>query len=410
MIGTPWYCKVGKQVMTWGDRMFGCFEPESFSPAGRASSWKGCWCVDDEKSCWVVTLYTDPSDPSPRIGGGRSSPAYTGALYQQTMEANKEKENSEEETNSVVNGGGTVSSRDKEDGGGGGGLSEHNIAIIGVASTLMGCLLTGIWRSVYLEEAAAAIMASALIQSLGQFLSGNRRIVGTILAAAVIGIPVIRLAVLDYRGYIDLGPGGPPHNIAGWLFQLVLRPITKEPFHTSCYNAKAIAQAGPNGNAAFLSQDDVPSRSSPRPLVGSWTAPSRQLTDQADEKINARYQKFLVSLASASPSQLKMATSKAERHGPALCVASENPSHPVARWTEGEIAHMHATDGSMHLNLTPKDARLVLERGWGQRHPLSGRALYIGLVMIYAPRGEEELAVVQSITRASVKFMLGEEA
>lgn len=70
---------------------------------------------------------------------------------------------------------------------------------------------------------------------------------------------------------------------------------------------------------------------------------------------------------------------------------------------------MHASDGSMHLNLAPKDAKLVLERGWGQRHPLSGRMLYTGLLMIYAPRGEEELEVVKRITKASIRFMLGEE-
>jgi hypothetical protein len=92
-----------------------------------------------------------------------------------------------------------------------------------------------------------------------------------------------------------------------------------------------------------------------------------------------------------------------------LFVASEGPWHPIAKKTRGEIAHMHASDGSLHVNLTPKDAKLVLERGWGQRHPLSGRVLYLGLVMIYAPRGEQELEVVEKITRASVRFMLGEK-
>jgi hypothetical protein len=71
---------------------------------------------------------------------------------------------------------------------------------------------------------------------------------------------------------------------------------------------------------------------------------------------------------------------------------------------------MHGNDGSMHLNLAPKDAKLVLERGWGQRHPLSGTILYLGDVMVYAPRNEEELEAVKRITRAAAKFMLGEES
>ena len=64
----------------------------------------------------------------------------------------------------------------------------------------------------------------------------------------------------------------------------------------------------------------------------------------------------------------------------------------------GEIGHMHGSDGSMHLNLAPRDVNLVLEKGWGQRHPLSGTVLYLGDFMVYSPRNEEELEVVMRIT------------
>lgn len=69
---------------------------------------------------------------------------------------------------------------------------------------------------------------------------------------------------------------------------------------------------------------------------------------------------------------------------------------------------MHETDGSLHVSLAPKDAKLVLERGWGQRHGLAGRGLYAGFVMIYAPRDEDELLVMKGIVRASIRFMMGE--
>jgi hypothetical protein len=59
------------------------------------------------------------------------------------------------------------------------------------------------------------------------------------------------------------------------------------------------------------------------------------------------------------------------------------------------------------------DAKLVIERGWGQRFGLSGTVLPVTYVMVYAPRqGEEEegdLNVVERIVGAAVKFMLGEE-
>ena len=69
---------------------------------------------------------------------------------------------------------------------------------------------------------------------------------------------------------------------------------------------------------------------------------------------------------------------------------------------------MHAGDGSLHMSLAPRDARLVLERGWGQRHGLSERMLYSGFVMVYAPRNDEDATVVESILRASAEFMTGE--
>ncbi|EKJ75678.1 hypothetical protein NXS19_012514 [Fusarium pseudograminearum] len=250
---------------------------------------------------------------------------------------------------------------------------------------------------------------TTLTQFLRDFRPRNQLIVIAVTSAAL-GIPVLSIAIEDYRGYIALGPGGPPHNVIGWFGQILLKPFKKEPFHTSCYDKKAFQKAGPNGSVAFLKGEDVPAREAPRPTVGSWTAPSRQLTDLASKDIIDRYQSFLSSLASESPSKLKIATSVVERHGQALFVASENPSHPIAKRMYGEIGHMHGSDGSMHLNLAPRDAKLVLEKGWGQRHPLGGTILYLGDVMIYAPRNEEELEVVKRITRGAAKFMLGEES
>ncbi|KAF9768481.1 hypothetical protein IL306_014240 [Fusarium sp. DS 682] len=251
---------------------------------------------------------------------------------------------------------------------------------------------------------------NSIIRSFNELTPQNQRLAIAAIAGVVISIPVFRIATEDYHGYLALGPGGLPHNLIGWIGQILLKPLKKEPFHTSCYDEKACEKAGPNGHVAFLSEKDVPVREAPRPTIGKWTAPVRQLTDMAKQPLIDRYQSFLSSLASESPSKLKIATSLAERRGPALFVASDKPSHPIAKRTGGEIGHMHGSDGSMHVNLAPKDAKLILEKGWGQRHPLSGTVLYLGNVMVYAPRNEDELEVVKKITRAGVKFMLGEKS
>jgi len=64
----------------------------------------------------------------------------------------------------------------------------------------------------------------------------------------------------------------------------------------------------------------------------------------------------------------------------------------------------------MHVSISPKDAKLVIEKGWGERFGLSGTILPVTYTMVYAPRDEEEMKVVERIVRAGVNFMLGEEA
>jgi hypothetical protein len=74
---------------------------------------------------------------------------------------------------------------------------------------------------------------------------------------------------------------------------------------------------------------------------------------------------------------------------------------------------MHEEDGSLHLTLAPHDAKTVIERGWGERQGLSGVLLPRSYLMVYAPRSgeneEEEIKVVESIIRASVRFMLEQQ-
>ena len=66
----------------------------------------------------------------------------------------------------------------------------------------------------------------------------------------------------------------------------------------------------------------------------------------------------------------------------------------------------------MHVSLSPPDAKLVIERGWGERFGLSGSIVPVTYIMIYAPHPGEvkEEETVERIIRAGVKFMLGDEA
>ena len=43
---------------------------------------------------------------------------------------------------------------------------------------------------------------------------------------------------------------------------------------------------------------------------------------------------------------------------------------PRNKLLDGEIAHAHPSDGSLHVWLSQADARTVVENGWGMRFPL----------------------------------------
>jgi hypothetical protein len=129
-------------------------------------------------------------------------------------------------------------------------------------------------------------------------------------------------------------------------------------------------------------------------------------------KWTQRFKSVVQEIADAN-SKLSVSTSALERGGPALFINADVEKHVGAYWTRNEIAHLHPLDGSMHLSVAPKDAKLVIERGWGERFGLSGTLLPCTYVMVYAPRSgpdeEAEMKVVENIIKAAVKFMLGEK-
>ncbi|KAE8445355.1 hypothetical protein EG329_013477 [Mollisiaceae sp. DMI_Dod_QoI] len=233
-------------------------------------------------------------------------------------------------------------------------------------------------------------------------------------ALFTLSIPLIYFTYIDYRSWYNVGRGGLPHNIIGYVIQTILSPLKASRFDTSFVSKpKVMKKSGPAGERAYLKDEDVPQRKGDRPEVCGWILPQRQLDQKASEKSRARYEALIHSLAVSQPTKLSVNTSVLERGGPALFINHDVSKHPGAFGTRNEIAHVHESDGSMHVSIAPKDAKLVIERGWGERFGLSGSVLPVTYTMIYAPRPgeeeEEEMKIVERIIRAGVKFMLGEE-
>ena len=63
------------------------------------------------------------------------------------------------------------------------------------------------------------------------------------------------------------------------------------------------------------------------------------------------------------------------------------------------------------MTLAPDVVDAVIANGWAERHPLAGRqGLPTNIVMVFGPRDDAELAVVEALLRASHAHALGRRA
>jgi luciferase-like monooxygenase len=79
---------------------------------------------------------------------------------------------------------------------------------------------------------------------------------------------------------------------------------------------------------------------------------------------------------------------------------------PEAFLIDREFAHLHpAPDHSLHAMLPTETVTGAVAAGWAEPHPVALRGLIPPTaVMLYAPRDESELAVIEGLVRASHAF------
>ncbi|KAH7328668.1 hypothetical protein B0I35DRAFT_23881 [Stachybotrys elegans] len=247
---------------------------------------------------------------------------------------------------------------------------------------------------------AKAWMAIAAFLTLSARLLGLRAAV----AAVLMGMFVLHV-VNDYRNYLNLGPGGTPSTFGGYLTIALLHLVAlRDPLTGPKNGQDPMPQEG-----LLLRRDPLPCRAGPRPRVVG-IAPQRQIDQNGSEACFQALSRALRDLADANPDKLSVGRSFIEKHGLALF-----GRHPLQTRWQGEIAHIHDSDYAMHMALHPQDIEHILEKRWGQRHPLawewgswkmpvSSRA-----VMIYASRDEHELQVVAKIVEAAIWYTTGQD-
>jgi hypothetical protein len=91
----------------------------------------------------------------------------------------------------------------------------------------------------------------------------------------------------------------------------------------------------------------------------------------------------------------------------ALVLAPEEATGPPEAFLiDREFAHLHpAPDRSLHAMLPAETVTEAVAAGWAEPHPVALRGLIPPTaVMLYAPRDEAELDVIETLVRASHAF------
>ncbi|MEL6675042.1 MAG: phospholipase [Bacteroidota bacterium] len=158
-----------------------------------------------------------------------------------------------------------------------------------------------------------------------------------------------------------------------------------------------------------LSLSEIPHREGERPRTTS-TNPHTQLTQQpADRSTIDPLMEWAFSLAhiERKPSGVSVPGAVA------MCLAEGHTCESCNAFMVGsEFAHFHPhPDYSLHLGLPQEEAEMVIQKGWGEWHPLSKRGfLPPNIIMLYAPRNAAEMEVAKLILTHSYRFAKGEAA
>lgn len=211
----------------------------------------------------------------------------------------------------------------------------------------------------------------------------------------------------DSNEWVEFGSGGTPPTPSGYW------RMTKFRFRRF-WSSDDLRDPSPLSNEGrkYLSRE-LPQRSGKRPQIVSRTMPQRQKPEPLDDAIRERVHNLPKKFCEEYPDILKLDLSKTEGRSTDAIYAKPDLSgrDPSAKdkMLGDEIAHVHPADNSLHVWVSPPDAKEAVRKGWGERFPLSSMGLlHPSWIMLYAPRSMEEVDVIEEIVKAGIGFLTGE--
>ncbi|WPH03411.1 Hypothetical protein R9X50_00629100 [Acrodontium crateriforme] len=226
----------------------------------------------------------------------------------------------------------------------------------------------------------------------------------------------------NYKQWKAMGPGGLPYDIRGYAIHLLAKAfvVAKEdtwditPYdHPEKYLVAwkdASTKDKSNATKSFLS-NPLPRRKGPQARALPFVVPHREKNEneRRDPEIEKTYLKAYDKLVETNAQSIEWKTSVLEKRGKAMFLLPSIPMSPLVSKSAREIGHIHASDLSAHVMLSLEDSRQVIEKGWGERHGLSGtKRLSLSYLMLYSPRSVEEVEILINILQAGIDYVASE--
>lgn len=167
--------------------------------------------------------------------------------------------------------------------------------------------------------------------------------------------------------------------------------------------ATSIGAAGP---ATWPVIGSLPERIGGRPRV-TWSVPQQQISDQSMIEFQDRLLERFAAIAGVT-----MQDSEFSVPGSRALLLDEPSGRAGSLLDEetGEFAHLHPWyDGSLHVALPADQMGDAIAKGWAQPHMWAGTRFSDGFALIYGPRNDDEIEIINAIVEASHDFATGQD-
>ena len=151
----------------------------------------------------------------------------------------------------------------------------------------------------------------------------------------------------------------------------------------------------------------MPERVGPRPKTGDHV-PHLQLSDKSPPEFVDELMAWAVEHfddVREEPTRISVSTTRALWLDESVTAAHDDAFMPPAGGRE--FAHVHA-DGSMHLCMSDEAVAQLVEKSWGEPHPMKDQG--VNEVLCYAPRDREEVEIVKLALIESYRYATGRKA